>query len=1039
MAELSPFRLDPANQCLWRRTGSGGEERILLTPTEFGVLDYLVEHAGQVVTHRELLDAVWPDTAIEPQVVKNKIFHLRRVLEDEPKRPRYIETLPRRGYRFVGRLERSTLGEAAAPTPGSRLVGRESVLADLWQGMRNASAGKVQVVFLTGEPGIGKTSLADEFQRQVAVSNRAVRFGHGQCVEGFGSKEAFYPVLEAVGRLCRGPNGAQMVDTLAREAPTWLVQFPALLTRQHREILRQEILGATRERMLREICEALAAVSARTPLLLILEDLHWGDSSTLDLISALARHRTLARIMLIATYRPSELAGSATPLEALKRDLLAHKLCREIVLQPLTEAEIARYLADGQSAAAVSNELASLLHRHTEGNPLFMIAVFEHMLEAGLVEHEHGGWRLRRPASEIALQVPETLRQMIGAQIERLSTPEQRVLEVAAIAGVTIVAAISAPTANLDPGSFDECCDSLARRNHILRLAGTQELPDGQVVQRYEFVHALYREALYQGQAPAPRSMLHRRMAERMEELFTASLDDVAPELAYHFEQGADWRRAVQYLRRVAEMAGRGGERERAKAKLEHALALAARLPPRERVVSEVGILEALAGIHLAMLEMVVVDTLTLLRERAAKQGLIDVEVGALVDMAYPLSWSSSERSIEVIDEALRLSEGQRDPLMRARTRARCMVRRIMARGWQVEDADECREAVADIRRLGTRQDIAWDTIDSGFVEVTASRYRKAYRDAVESLAVLKEVRDEDSHLNYTAAHRLCEYIVPWSLTLLGEWGAALREFDAAILLAERNADRHGGGTLLLLRCWAQVLALDFAAARAGCASVASGPEQPLGSFPRHLWLTVEGAAAAGQGDYEGALDRLVAVGEEMTRQPALLDWYWRLLQRWALAGLWLSRGELERAREEGELMAADAGATAERTWQALAWDVNARIALASDDARQARDLIERGLAAVEGVEAPVAAWQVHATAAEVFEALGETGTAHSHRKSSRDTVLRLAASFDTYEASRRVFLASPAVARVLDFAADGRGRLIPPAGHPAVGLPAIL
>src|ERR1700692_1617283 len=119
MPELAPFRLDAANQCLWRRTGAGGQERVLLTPTEFAVLDHLVEHAGQLVTHRELLDAVWPGMAIEPQVVKNKIFHLRRVLEDQPKRPRYIETLPRRGYRFIGRLERGTLGQTDTTTTGS--------------------------------------------------------------------------------------------------------------------------------------------------------------------------------------------------------------------------------------------------------------------------------------------------------------------------------------------------------------------------------------------------------------------------------------------------------------------------------------------------------------------------------------------------------------------------------------------------------------------------------------------------------------------------------------------------------------------------------------------------------------------------------------------------------------------------------------------------------------------------------------------------------------------------------------------------------
>lgn len=1014
MAELSPFRLDSANQCLWRRTGSGGEERILLTPTEFGVLDHLVEHAGQLVTHRELLDAVWPGTAIEPQVVKNKIFHLRRVLEDEPKRPRYIETLPRRGYRFVGKLERSVLADLEVPPPGNRLVGRESVLAELWQEMLKASAGNGRVVFLTGEPGIGKTALADELQRKAASSIRAVGFGQGQCVEGFGSKEAFYPVLEAVGRLCRGPDGARVVDTLAREAPTWLVQFPALLTRQHRETLRQEILGATRERMLREICEALVAISVGSPLLLILEDLHWGDSSTLDLISALARQRAPARIMLLATYRPSEVAGSSFPLDALKRDLVVRHLGREIVLPPLTYAEIAQYLAEGQSPATVPEELTSLLHRQTEGNPLFMIAVLEQMLEAGLVEHDQGGWRLRCPASEIAVQVPETLRQMIEAQIERLSVPEQRVLEVAAIAGMTFVAAIMAATANLDPVSFDDCCDALARRSYILRLAGTQELPDGEVVQRHEFAHALYREVLYERQSPARRAMLHRRAAERMAELFAASLDGVAPELAHHFELGADWTRAVKYLRRVAEVAGKHGATLRAKVNLEHALTLAAKLPQRERVEAEVGILDALIGVSRALLSPALGDTVMLLRERAAKYGLIDVEVRALVEMAYPLAWSSSQRSLEVMDQALRLSERQRDPLMYAQSRARCMVRRILVRGWDAEDAEACRAALADIRRLGTREDVAWDTIDTAWVDLASTGYRKAYRDSVESLVVLKEAGDEYSHLNYTLARRLCELIGGWSLTLLGEWGAARRDLDAAVALAERNADRHIGGLLLLVRCFAQVLALDFAGAQAGCA-VVSPADRPLENFPRHFCLTLEGAAAAGLGDDESALERLLAVGEEMDRQPQLWDWYWRLLQRWTLADLWLARGELGRALKEGRLMVAEAGATAERTWQGLAWDLNARIALAGDDPQQARDLIERGLAAVHGVEAPVAAWQVHATAAAVFEALGPPGSADLHRNSSRDTVLRLAASLEPYPASRQIFLTSPAVARVLD------------------------
>jgi DNA-binding winged helix-turn-helix (wHTH) protein len=421
MKAFAPFRLDPANQCLWRTTGSGEDERILLTPSEFAVLDHLVAHAGRLVTHQELLDAVWPGTAIEPQAVKSKIFHLRRALDDDPKDPRFIETIPRRGYRFLRKLDEPVADATPAPAQGTRLVGREQVLAELCQCLRNAGANKLQVVFITGEPGIGKTAVVEEFQRQGAASDRTLRVARGQCVEGFGSKEGFYPVLEALGELCRGPDVGRLVDTLASHAPTWLVQFPALLTRQHREMLKQEILGATRERMLREICEALEAIAVSSPLLLVLEDLHWADASTLDLISALARRRMPARIMLIATYRPTDVARSTQPLHSLKRDLVARQLCQEMVLEPLTETEIAAYLSGGKPAAGDTRELALLIRRHTEGNPLFMIAVLDHLVERRFVRRDHGVWRLQRPAADISLEVPEGLREMISAQIERLA------------------------------------------------------------------------------------------------------------------------------------------------------------------------------------------------------------------------------------------------------------------------------------------------------------------------------------------------------------------------------------------------------------------------------------------------------------------------------------------------------------------------------------------------------------------------------------------------------------------------------------------
>jgi DNA-binding winged helix-turn-helix (wHTH) protein len=282
---FAPFRLDPINQCVWRN-----RERIELAPKTFAVLTYLVDHPGRLVTQSELLEAVWPETYVQPEVLRTYILELRKALGDHAKEPRFIRTFPKRGYQFLAPVVEEWLGSEIAPAAERPLVGRESSLAGLNTDFERTLNGNRQVTFVTGEAGIGKTTVVDAFERNVA-RHAGVRIARGQCLEGFGGKEAYYPVLEALGGLMSGVSRGAVVQTLARQAPAWLVQFPSLLTDAEREALQKAIFGATRERMLREICEALEALTAKEPLLLILEDLHWADHSTLDLISAVARRR----------------------------------------------------------------------------------------------------------------------------------------------------------------------------------------------------------------------------------------------------------------------------------------------------------------------------------------------------------------------------------------------------------------------------------------------------------------------------------------------------------------------------------------------------------------------------------------------------------------------------------------------------------------------------------------------------------------------------------------------------------------------------
>jgi DNA-binding winged helix-turn-helix (wHTH) protein len=555
--EFPPFRLDTGNQCLWRRGDGAGEERIVLKPKVFAVLRYLVEHAGRLVTQDELLDAVWPDTHVQPEVLKRHIFDIRGVLGDDPKNPIYIETLPRRGYQFIAAVRSSVSEELVAADASARtkLMGRDAALGGLRECLERAFGGQRQVVFVTGEPGVGKTALVDEFQLQ-AGAGAPIQIGRGQCVEGYGGKEAYYPVLKALGELCSGREGGFVARVLAAQAPTWLMQLPSLVPRQEREALERETQRDTRQRMLREIGNALEIIAAERPLLLVLEDLQWVDPSTVDLISVLARGRGPTKLMVIGTYRPADLALANRPLRSLAQDLSMHRLCHKLALQPLSEKEIARYLAGEQPDASLPDGLAKLLHRHSEGNPLFMVAALEHVTNRGLVSRENGGWQLRVPVQEIDLEVPENLRQMIEIQIDGLSREQRRGLEAASVVGTLFSAAVSAPAAGMDVEEFETLCEGLSRRHYIVRSADRQEFPDGSSSDRYEFVHALYREVLYWRQSPGRRAKLHLQVAERMETLYARHLSQIATELARHFERGGDGQRAMKYCPVAADSAG---------------------------------------------------------------------------------------------------------------------------------------------------------------------------------------------------------------------------------------------------------------------------------------------------------------------------------------------------------------------------------------------------------------------------------------------------------------------------------------------------
>ena len=545
------FVLDSLNECLWC-----GTRAIRLRPKAFALLAYLVGRPGQLVTKEELLDAVWHETFVGDAVLKVTVRQLRETLGDSPKAPRYIETAHRRGYRFIGRIAESDVAGAAPPTrssfPSPTVVGRDAPLARMRGRLERMLNGERQLLFVTGEPGIGKTALVDEFTSGIDPG-RGVLVGRGQCLEQYGTSEAYMPVLEAIGRLCR--ERREVAEALRAHAPMWLLQMPGLVSASERESLHRQTLGATRERMLREIGEALEALTTSLPLVLVLEDLHWSDYSTTDLISYLARQRRAVKLMVVGTYRPADLIVGGHPLKGVKQELLAKRQCEEVPLDYLDEGAVAEYLDSRFLANRFPAALPRLIHDRTEGNPLFMVSAVDYLAAAGVVAANEECWELAVDLENVEVEVPDSIRQMIEAHLDSIGPELRRTLEAASVAGAEFSTLAVVAALGEDRPVVEERCAELARHRHFICDCGVQQLSNGETVMRYGFVHAVYRSVLYERIPPPRRALHHRRIAEEGEAVYGERAREIAAELAMHFERGTSYTQAVKYLQQAAENA----------------------------------------------------------------------------------------------------------------------------------------------------------------------------------------------------------------------------------------------------------------------------------------------------------------------------------------------------------------------------------------------------------------------------------------------------------------------------------------------------
>ena len=417
--------------------------------------------------------------------------------------------------------------------PNTIFVGRREPRARLEQAWEDAQGGRSRVVVVRGEAGIGKTSMARSVAAAVQAGGGLVL--HGRCDEEEGipyqpfaealrGHAAHYPIERMAAHL--GSLGAELVRLVPDLAAHGVTAPPPADP------------AVERYRLFEAVVELLKAISAARPVLLVLDDLHWGARSTLLMLRHVVRSGQLGRVLIVVTCRD---AGPEVPaqLTSLLAELHREPGVETVSLAGFDEAETVELVQTraGEELDATGLAFVHTLHTETGGNPFFLGEMLRHLVESGTVYREEGGrWRSHYRPDE--LELPDGVRGVVNERLNRLSRDANRALAVAAVAGATfsldLLKRIPEATEGAD---VLDALDEAVEAQVLLEVPG----PAG----RYTFGHALLRQVLRQGLTAGRRARLHQRIGEAYEALGSSDAHLVA--LAHHFTEAGDVERATRY------------------------------------------------------------------------------------------------------------------------------------------------------------------------------------------------------------------------------------------------------------------------------------------------------------------------------------------------------------------------------------------------------------------------------------------------------------------------------------------------------------
>jgi serine/threonine protein kinase/tetratricopeptide (TPR) repeat protein len=903
------------------------------------------------------------------------------------------------------------LVERSAPS----FVGREPELRKLESFLRQAIEGTGRIVFITGEPGIGKTSLSDEFLRRARKQYPGLLISRGRCVEQYGTGEAYLPFLDAVGTLLNGPGRERIAAVIRTYAPTWCLELPtAFVSTGSLEKLKQETIGATKDRMMREMGDALGALATTAPVVLLLEDLHWADPSSVDLLRHLCQRITTQRVLLGGTFRPEDVERSNHPLKSYKAEMQAHKLCEEVALGSFSLEHVAEYLDTTFAPNDFPPEFASLIYEKTEGHPLFATNLLQYLGERGDIGRTNSHWSLIRPLGEMELEAPESVRSMISKKVDALGEDERQALQYASIGGTEFLSTVTAKLLGVDEIDLEEQLAHLERTHRFVEARGEEELPDGALATRYRFAHALYQNYLYASLVNKRRVLLHKQTGEQLVQHYGKSAPQIATQLAIHFERGRCFEPAIEFLIHSGDNATKLYAYAEAEKHYSRALSLVEKLPGEEQPEQLLRLHQKRGTVNHALSRFPkAVSDFTKMLDLARQLNSLELQSAALNALTTTLFFSHRlKETAERAGEALAVAELAHSQALRVETMCLIALKHLC-----YGELQEAKPVLDDILITARELDhhpalltgLAW----RGCLYFFQSEYEAAIKLETEAISLASELRD--GFLLLTSF-----FFLGLSQGNLGRMSAALATLHKAIEKARRNGDLFWYPRMPNCIGWLHRELQDFEGAH-------KYDQQGIEVSREHHVLEAEANSLINLGiDYTHAGDvekTRSAFHEvrEIFERDAWFRWRYSIRLQAASAEHWLRAKDMERAGECALQLLEAATQYEAHKYIAVAHQVMAQVAIAKGELAEGERQFEAALSELRQYPAPLVTWKTYA---EVGRLKSRQGDSHSAREAfvqAAEIVNAITANV-TDEELRTTFVNSEAVREVLNGAAN-RGR----------------